>query len=255
MPEPIWINTSELQPIFQILNRGDEQLLEAHLQAEPRAVSVVDSEGRTALHWASAHRRNLVPVLLRYGADPTIQDDAGWSTLHIAAASSGPGSTEVFRALLSCLSERHKLAGALAATTRTGATPLLLAASKGSLDILREILNNVLPADLDEMDLHGNTPLMRATSAGHLAVVRLLLDKGARVAVVNERTGQNVLHLACAEGRADIIQMLAGYATEDAWEMLDKQHQRPRDLLPLAKDQTLDGNPFQEKKVPSPTPY
>jgi 26S proteasome non-ATPase regulatory subunit 10 len=233
MPEPIWVNTSSLPPIFDLINRDDAQQLDALLGSDPLAVRAVDTERRTALHWACAQRRTLVPLLLQHGADPALQDEAGWSSLHIAAAAaSGEGGAEVFRSLLDRVREQGTLASVLAATTRTGATPLLLAASKGNLDVVRDILNSHVPIDLNKTDIYGNSALMKATTAGHAAIVRLLLESGARVSVVNQRTGQHVLHMACAEGRAEIISILSAHTTEDMWEVRDREQKRPWDLLP-----------------------
>jgi ankyrin repeat protein len=250
MSNPIWVNTKGLPAIFDALNRDDTAGLENVLETSPESVNDRDTEGRTALHWAAALRRRLVPLLLSHGADALLQDDAGWSALHIASTVSGPEGVAVVRALLQALAGRRQLSAALLAETHTGATPVLLAASKGNLDTLKELLSSGVPVDLEKTDTYGNTALMRATSAGHLEAVQLLLELGARISNVNEKTGQNVLHVACSEARMPVLQLLVSYADEEAWQLLDRQQHRPRDLLPKSMQlelASLEGNLSMQK--------
>lgn len=56
-------------------------------------------------------------------------------------------------------------------------TPLIWAASKGSLHAVQKLLEK--GADKDKTNLHGLTPLMKAAECGHIHVVKELIKNGA----------------------------------------------------------------------------
>lgn len=60
-----------------------------------------------------------------------------------------------------------------------GTTPLMLAASKGLLAIVKELLNH--GADVNAQDLDNWTALLCATKAGYLEIVEILVENGADI--------------------------------------------------------------------------
>ncbi|KAK4535909.1 hypothetical protein CDCA_CDCA06G1934 [Cyanidium caldarium] len=227
--DKIWASTQGLPECFDALERDDEAELERLLSDDAEQVRRVDAERRTALHWACSMRPKLVSVLLRHGADPAAVDEAGMNCVHLASCASADSTA--LCALLEHL--RHQppelLHQVLTAVTRSGATPLILAASKGNAVNVKQLLDADAASDLNAADRHGNTALMRATSAGHADVVRLLLQRGAAVNTAHPRTGQTAVHIACAEQRADLVACLVQRGGRECLLVSDADQRTPLD--------------------------
>ena len=65
-------------------------------------------------------------------------------------------------------------------------TPLHLAVQAGALEIVRRLLNPMLPSTLEIRDADQNSPLLIACMHNRLDVLKLLLDKGADVSARNK---------------------------------------------------------------------
>jgi ankyrin repeat protein len=122
---------------------------------------------------------------------------AGWTPLHGAAAD---GRTRDVQGLLAEGADPNAREG-------QGATPLHLAAARGSNDgTVRALLAR--GADLRALDAYGATPLHWAASHGRPGAVGLLLDAGADV---NARAGEQAftpLHAAAASGDVECVDLL-----------------------------------------------
>ncbi len=96
------------------------------------------------------------------------------------------------------------------ARDRDGATLLTLAARRGRLDVLRELIRR--GADVERRGLYGLTPLGAAAMGGHDLLVQDLLRAGADP----ERwsaSGHTPLHLAAREGQVRVVRtLLAAHA-------------------------------------------
>ncbi|XP_026785883.3 transient receptor potential cation channel, subfamily N, member 1 [Pangasianodon hypophthalmus] len=101
-----------------------------------------------------------------------------------------------------------------AATRQMGETPIHYCARVGNVAVLQEMVNNVpsncLQTAINKQDKTGRSPLMLAAERGHMAVVKLLLQSNARVDVFDEE-GKSALHLAAEQGREDIADILLSY--------------------------------------------
>ncbi|GJE85550.1 ANK-REP-REGION domain-containing protein [Phanerochaete sordida] len=86
-----------------------------------------------------------------------------------------------------------------------GRTPLHWAATSGSLEIVRYLLDQNAQVDLP--DNAGWTALHIASSAGHEDIVRELLGAGADVKKTNDK-GLTALHYAASKSRIDIGKLL-----------------------------------------------
>ncbi|KAF7330183.1 ANK-REP-REGION domain-containing protein [Mycena venus] len=102
----------------------------------------------------------------------------------------------------SLISENPKLINALDVDERT---PLHWAASSGSTDIVRFLVDK--QAEVDLVDNSGWTPLHIAVSAGHDEIVQELVGAGADVNKKNNK-GISPLHYAASKSRIDIGRLL-----------------------------------------------
>jgi len=104
--------------------------------------------------------------------------------------------------LRSLVAEDAKLINSVDADART---PLHWAASAGSIDLVRFLIDQ--QAEVDKSDSLGWTPLHIAVSAGHENVVQELIGAGADVNKKNDK-GLTPLHYAASKSRIDIGRLL-----------------------------------------------
>jgi len=97
------------------------------------------------------------------------------------------------------------LAAVLLACAAAPPSPLLQAASRGDLEVVRVLLDQQV--DVGQVDRSGATPLHLATNRGAAPVVALLLERGAAVDA-REFDGDTPLHNAAALGREQIAVLL-----------------------------------------------
>lgn len=112
-----------------------------------------------------------------------------------------------------CLKRNHK-----------GETPLHLAAIKGDVEAVNELLEQ--GADPNLKDNAGWTPLHEACNLGHLAVVKVLVTRGA---LLNTPGYENdsPLHDAVRNGHADIVKLLLQHGASQT--VLNLHGKRPAD--------------------------
>lgn len=85
-----------------------------------------------------------------------------------------------------------------------GNSPLLFAAGRGDVDVLKSILARNPRHDANAA---GNTPLMLAVRSGHVAAAMVLLDRDADAAIANDY-GRQPLHAAAAIGSTSLVKRL-----------------------------------------------
>jgi predicted LPLAT superfamily acyltransferase len=91
------------------------------------------------------------------------------------------------------------------AKTNKGATALMVAAERGSDQIIRALLDK--GAEVNAQDNDGFTALISASSMGHLEAVQVLLDKGANVNAETKK-GTTALMMASSTDQPDVVQAL-----------------------------------------------
>ncbi|MDR0773696.1 MAG: ankyrin repeat domain-containing protein [Wolbachia pipientis] len=85
-------------------------------------------------------------------------------------------------------------------------TPLHLAAKYGRKDMVEMLLNK--EAKVDVVDNRGRTPLHLAAQYNEKKeIVEMLLNKGAKVDIADNR-GRTPLHLAAANGHKEVVEVL-----------------------------------------------
>ncbi|KAG0033648.1 hypothetical protein BGZ81_007775 [Podila clonocystis] len=125
-----------------------------------------NNSGDTALHFVSDPA--LIVDLVTRGADPSIDNYAGWTPLLKWALHD---NTPAVRTLL-----ETKQVDVLMTDSR-GYTPLHMACLRGNMDMVA-MLKAHTPIDL-QSNIDGSTPLQLACQSGSLSVVEYLLQEGA----------------------------------------------------------------------------
>ena len=139
-----------------------------------------------------------VKSALEFGADVDFQDgdQCGWSALHFCC---------YFSATEKSFERLSKLLFAAGADVnlcaKDGATPMLTAASVGSVEMVRLLIFNKCKLDL--VDKIGWTPLMGAVDRGSVEIVDVLLAAGADVSLI-DINGLTALDVANERGNYEI---------------------------------------------------
>lgn len=125
-----------------------------------------------------------VPVLLKYGAKPTVMSNTGDPALWLAASA---GETEAVDALI----KSHALLDAPNAAQ--GMTPLAIASHNGQTDVVKLLVES--GAKIEAADSFGMTPLAHAAYMTKGDVVEYLVGMGANVRAADKQ-GRSVSDLA-----------------------------------------------------------
>jgi hypothetical protein len=140
-----------------------------------------DASFHTVLYLAIHLENNrLVALLLAHGADATLANQQGWTPLHTACLCN---EGEAVKLLI--------VHGAIVDASNDGTIPLLLAISRGKMDIVPALLAH--GADACARENVGATPLHWAFAYADREVAKLLLEHGADVNAIDD-VGQTPLH-------------------------------------------------------------
>lgn len=84
-------------------------------------------------------------------------------------------------------------------------TQLQLAASRGEIELIKEILDQGV--DINETNKHGKTALMLAAGNGRVEATKLLLERSA-VIDAQEIDGMTALMMAASDGKTETVKLL-----------------------------------------------
>ncbi|XP_006754045.1 PREDICTED: palmitoyltransferase ZDHHC13 [Myotis davidii] len=164
--------------------------------------AVVDQLGgdlnSTPLHWAIRQGHlPMVILLLQYGADPTLIDGEGFSSIHLA----------VLFQHMPIIAYLISKGQSVNMTDLNGQTPLMLSAHKVLGPEPTGFLLKFNPS-LNVVDkIHQNTPLHWAVAAGNVTAVDKLLEAGSSLDIRNVK-GETPLEMALQSKNRLIIHML-----------------------------------------------
>lgn len=139
-------------------------------------------------------------LLVEHGADVNAKTEDGWTALTAAAQT---GHAQTARLLV-----EH---GALLNVAWKGYTPLLRAVGsyRGYLRLsCRDAALVLIEAGADVNAGHDSTPLAEAVESGDLSLTELLLNKGAKINVLNARGGFTALAIAARLGNVSMARLL-----------------------------------------------
>ena len=161
---------------------------------------------QTPLHLAaSAGQESVSALLMELGASLDSTDDYGQKPIHLAAQSNKPEVVKLF------LKQRPQLVSvttkvetfltmrpevrraiendSLAFSMQDGSTCAHIAASKGSVSVLKELMKFDKSVVISSRNrITDSTPLHIATEGGHYDVVKMLMDAGASASDENKVT-------------------------------------------------------------------
>ena len=203
-----------------------------------RAAKITDQYDSTVLYIASQNGHSeIVSILLRANADPSIAKKHGWTPLMIASQN---GHKETIDLLIDAKSDVNVQAN-------DGMTTIFIASQNGH----SEVVSTLLEANADpSIAKNGWTPLMIASQNGHKDTVDLLIDAKADVNVQNNN-GATPLYIACQNGHSEVVSILLkanastdlSIAKKNGWTpLMIASHNGHKDTVDLLIDAKADVN-------------
>jgi ankyrin repeat protein len=166
-------DSSGATPLIVAVRNGQYMAVRAILQLERGVcdLDLYDSEGRTALHYAS-YKARCVDQLVAAGANLNITDNDNLTPLIMAA-------TEGFDKVITTLLHAGRKCDVNVASKSVQRTALHHVAYKGHTKAVSALI--YAGADVNKMDSQSHTPLWYAIKNARLEVVKLLLRANSQV--------------------------------------------------------------------------
>jgi len=136
----------------------------------------------------------------------------GWKTTNLSIKNPQRETPLMLAAISNQLDWTKKLIDKGADVNQPGWTPLHYAATKGSIEIMRLLIEN--HAYLDAASPNGTTPLMMAAHYGTPMATKLLLEEGADPRIKNQ-LGLTALEFARRANKPESVQYIEAFET--AW--------------------------------------
>ncbi|KAK1327105.1 hypothetical protein QJS10_CPA01g01001 [Acorus calamus] len=212
--EPLHSTTPQGNTALHISARlGHINFTKTLLEQSDRLLTRTNNDGENPLHVAAkAGHVHVADAMLthaeRWPADPET-DEGGVAV--ITQAKNQEGNTPLHEAVRA---GREEVALKLLKwdtlvayeANLEGETPMNLAARGGMYNVVKAMLNIVVPPDLPEAVAH--TPLHEAVIGGHEDVVELLIDRRKDMITVADVTGRTALHYAAQKDNGWMVDML-----------------------------------------------
>lgn len=173
------------KPLIKHVTDNNMQEMISYLMIQGMDVNVKDSEGKTALMYASETGNfEMVKLLLNMNADVNMKDSTGYNALMEAIEAL---NINIVALLI------DKGVNVNEYSTRIYPTALHLAVTTGRYDIVEMLV--YAGADVNSKDKNGSTPLMFAVEYGYKDISHLLIDNGAQPSITNNQ-GESAFEIA-----------------------------------------------------------
>ncbi|XP_052389010.1 serine/threonine-protein phosphatase 6 regulatory ankyrin repeat subunit B-like isoform X1 [Carassius gibelio] len=188
-----------LTPLHLSAQSGSAQLVRLLVETHQASVDALSLKKQTPLHLAAfSGQLDVCSSLLNLKADITATDIQNQTPLHLAVENDHSEVVKLF------LRHQPKLAQL---ANMEGATCTHIAAAKGSVAVIKELLLFTQgPVTLNNK-AKGLCPLHLAAAGGNTEVVKVLLDAGASV-TEEDTDGMTAIHLAAKNGHTHILEVL-----------------------------------------------
>ncbi|VAI27603.1 unnamed protein product [Triticum turgidum subsp. durum] len=120
--------------------------------------------------------------------------------------------------------------------SKTGVTPMVLAALQGNVEVTRYLLDH--GGDPAMPDERGSTPLHNAAAAGHCEAVRLLLSKGVNLDPIHYQG--TPLHLAAVEDQDQVVMVLLEHGADTGADVNACDYSGPTPFTEAVADGVTD---------------
>ncbi|HTL52231.1 MAG TPA: ankyrin repeat domain-containing protein [Planctomycetota bacterium] len=217
------------------------------IEQDPTQVNAVNEKHQTGLHLAGLLcNAPIIQVLLEHGADPTLRDDDGETTLH--AAVRGNGTEAVKLLLLAGVDPNIK--------NKAGQTPLELAKSISRFAVV-PLLTDALAGKLPPSATAGNQ-LLEAIARGDLPGVKAIVIPSPALAIQADAAGRTPLHFAMMS-KSDIAAFLLTQKADvnkgdlENWRPIHIAAESGRaDMVKLLLENAADPNPVATQSSQTP---
>ncbi|WP_448218487.1 ankyrin repeat domain-containing protein [Endozoicomonas sp. 2B-B] len=182
-------------PLILASNEGDEVIVDHLLKAGAEVNTARTEDGATALMVAAQRgRTNCVKLLLKARANVNARNVTGATPLYFAAEK---GRTGCVKLLLNAGADRN------IPKTSDGATPLSIAVSRSYVECVELLIKD--ETDLNTRFRDGNTLLLIAACKG---TMELLIKNGADLNAARTSDGATPLFIAALKGNTDCVETL-----------------------------------------------
>ncbi len=209
---PVTKNKDGMPAVHAAISQGNEALTTLFMQKIPLGtpsdkapINVQDGTGKTALMLAAAKGDiALINALSERGALAFIYDHEQKTPLHYATEA---GSLDAAKLLitLDAQTQQDQKAKALNFSNNNAETPLLVAAQKKNVALVKLLLEHGANPDL--ADRRAFAPIMAAAQSGNGEIVTALLDAKAKVDI-HDVSGLTPLKAAIQGNHPEIVKLL-----------------------------------------------
>jgi len=205
------ISSNHIHALHFAAQRGLAQIVDSFLQRPEITINVQDDKGFTPLHLAAQHGHVGVAerlLQLKGSSQLALVDGAAHTSVHLTSES-GHSEEEM---LLELAANEVNING----TNNDGNTPLHLASEEGHVEVVQVLLEHISESSFNWKNNDGNTPLHLATNNGHAEVAKLFLDHTIFGLIFNgedNNIGNTLIHLATKSGHVEVVKVLLQQTT------------------------------------------
>ncbi|CAK9212606.1 unnamed protein product [Sphagnum troendelagicum] len=205
------ISSNHIHALHFAAQRGLAQIVDSFLQRPEITINVQDDKGFTPLHLAAQQGHvGVVERLLQLKGPSQLAlvDGAASTSVHLTSES-GHYKEEM-------LSEPAANEVNINGTNNDGNTPLHLASEEGHVEMVQVLLGHISKSGFNWKNNDGDTPLHLATNSGHAEVVKLFLEQTTFKLIFNgedNNIGNTLIHHATKNGHVEVVKVLLQQTT------------------------------------------